>query len=101
MMGFTEKLLDFAGRKERLIARAAQQRAEIAAAVLRWDKPISVLDRGLAAARFLKEHPLVVVAASTAVIVLGRRNLLRWTGRGLIAWRAWRSVNAWTRRVDM
>jgi len=29
---------------------------------------------------------------------VGRRGLLHWIGRGLVAWRTWRALGAWVRR---
>jgi hypothetical protein len=97
MIGFSGHLLELARRKERLIIRAGEQRAEVAAALRRWEKPVSVLDRGIAAVHFLKEHPLLAAGVFGAAMALGRRRLLIWAGRGLIAWRAWRAVDDWAR----
>ena len=95
---FAGKQTELARRRERLIARAAQQRAGIATAFQRWEKPAGVLDQGITAARFLKSHPLLLAAVVAVAVVLGRRNLLAWAGRGFVAWRTWRSVEAWGRR---
>jgi len=94
----TSDLIEFARHKERLIARAEQQRTVISASVLRLRKAISIVDRGLAIARYLKAHPIVVAIAVSAAAVVGRRNLLRWAGRGWVAWRFWRSASRWTRQ---
>lgn len=95
---FADKRMELALRRERLVTQAEAQRAQIAAAFRRWEKPAGVLDRGVEAARFLKSHPLLLAAAIGVAAALGRRRLLRWTGRGFVAWRAWRSIGAWVRR---
>lgn len=95
---FTDKLIEVARRKERLIARGEQQRIVISVACLRLQTPLGVLDRGIAVARYLKAHPLVLGAGVAVVAIVGRRNLLRWVGRGLFVWRAWRSVDTWARK---
>lgn len=95
---FTERLIELARRKERLIARAEQQRAIIAQAYHRWQKPASLVDRGIAVVGFLRLHPLLLGVGLAAMIALRRRNLLSWAGRGWMMWRAWRSVNAWARK---
>lgn len=95
---FTNGLIELARRKERLIARAEQQRIAIAVTCLKWRKPLGVVDRGVAIAHFLKAHPLVLGAGLAVAAVIGRRNLLRWAGRGVLVWRAWRSVHAWMRK---
>jgi hypothetical protein len=88
----SDHLIEFARRKERLIGRAEQQRTVIAAACLQWREPFGIADRGLAIARYLKAHPIVIVVVVSVVAVVGRRNLLRWAGRGWIVWRFWRSA---------
>ncbi len=95
-----ETLIELARRKERLIARAENQRTEIAAAFERWRKPAGVLDRGIAVAEFLRAHPVLLAAGLAAAAALGRRNLMRWVASGMIAWRAWRSVQGWVRRFN-
>lgn len=99
-MIYGERLTEIARRKEGLIARAARERAVIAAEFGAWHKPIDVLDRGIAAARFLKAHPVLVAAALAVAAVLGRRSLLRWVGRGLVVWRGWRALQVWTRSLS-
>lgn len=96
---FTGNFIELARRKERLIARTAAQRTVITAAYHRWHKPASVLDRGVAAARFLKAHPLLLAIGVAAAAAMGRRNLLYWIGRGWVAWRAARTLNAWVSRL--
>lgn len=96
---FAARQIELAGRRERLITQAELQRARIAAAARRWEKPAGVVDRGIEVARFLKSHPLLLAAAVGSAVVLGRRSLLGWVGRGFVAWRAWRSVGGWVRRL--
>jgi hypothetical protein len=96
---FTDNLIELARRKERLIARTAAQRMVIADAYQRWQKPASVLDRGVAAVRFLKAHPLLLAIGVAAAAAMGRRNLLYWIGRGWVAWRAGRTLSAWVSRL--
>lgn len=91
-MIYTERLTEIARRKESLVAKSGRERAALAAGFGVWQKPIDVIERGVAAARFLRSHPLLVAAAIVVVAVLGRRKLLRWAGRGLVAWRAWRTL---------
>ncbi len=94
----SDELIEIARRKERLIARAERQRVAIAVSCLPWRKPFAAADRVMACARFLKENPLVLGIAVTVAAIIGRRSLLRWTGRGFFVWRAWRSLDAWGRK---
>ncbi len=95
---FTDSLTELARRKERLIARAEQQRIVISASCLRLQKPLGMVDRGIAVVRYLQAHPLLLAAGILAVAAIGRRNLLSWAGRGLFIWRALRSVRLWPRK---
>ena len=95
---FTERLIELARRKERLIARTAAQRSVIADAYHRWQMPASMVDRGVAVARVLKSHPLLLAIGVAVAAAVGRRGLLHWIGRGLVAWRTWRALGAWVRR---
>lgn len=96
---FTSDLIDLARRKERLIARAGEQRAVIAVACMKWRKPFGMVDRGIAIAGYLKAHPLVLALAIAGVAVVGRRNLPRWIGRGFFVWRVWRAAGVWMRNA--
>ena len=88
-MIYTERLTEIARRKESLVAKSGRERAALASEFGVWQKPIAVIEQGLAAARFLKSHPLLVAAAVVVVAALGRRKLPRWAGRALMVWRAW------------
>lgn len=94
-------LAEITRRKERLIGRAAAQRAAMADAWHYWQQPAHAVDRGIAAARFLKSHPLLVGVGVAAAVVLGRRNLLGWISRGWVMWRALRSFTAWAKKSDI
>lgn len=96
---FTARLVELARRKERLIARTAAQRTIIADAYQRWQKPAGLVDRGLAVVRFLKSHPLLFAIAVAAAAAAGRRKLVRWAGRGWVAWRTVRTLGAWARSL--
>ncbi len=98
-MSTTERLIELARRKERLIARAGVQRAAIAGTFRRWQKPIDVADRALAVVRFFREHPLLLATVVAAAAALRRRNLAGWIGRGYAAWRAFRAFSAWSSKL--
>jgi hypothetical protein len=99
-MIYTDRLIEVARRKESLIAASARQRAMLAAELRAWQKPIGMIDRGIAATRFLKAHPALVAAGVMVAGVLGRRSLLRWVGRGVVVWRSWRALQTVVRRLN-
>jgi len=97
---FHKQTIDVARRKERLIAQCESQRLLVAQSLERWKEPARVIDRTWATVRFLRLHPAVLAVAVAAAVVLGRRHLFTWAGRGLMAWRAWRSLSRWLARAS-
>jgi len=95
MMGSQDQLLEIAHRKERLIARAEAQRVAVAASFRGLQRPIGMVDSGLAAARFLGGHPLLVAAIVATVTIFRRRGLVAVAGRAFSAWRLVRAVSTW------
>jgi len=93
--------VEIARRKERLIARCEAQRRAIADAVRALEGPISVADRGLVAARFLRAHPVVLAALVAVVVSLRGRTLLANGARVLALWRLWRTAGAWSQRFGL
>lgn len=91
-MIYTERLIDVARRKERLLADCARRRAELVAELTAWRAPIAVMERSVAATRFIRAHPVAVAAVIAAMAVLGRRHLARWARRGILIWRGWRTI---------
>ena len=91
-MMLSQKLGELSRKRAVLIARSARQRATLADELYPWQAPAATLDRALAITRFVRAHPLAVAAVGGVVAVLGRRQLLRWTGRALVVWRGWRTL---------
>lgn len=96
-----ENDLELARRKERLIAHAAAQRETIAGAFRALERPIVVIDRGVAATRFLRAHPVLVGAAVAALVVFRRRSIGGVVMRGLALWRILRSLTTWSGRIGL
>lgn len=88
----SERLIQLAERRATLIARAASQREVVARAANSWRKPLSIADRGVAAVRYLKQHPPLLFGISAAIAVLRPRAAFRWSRRGLVAWRFTRNI---------
>lgn len=78
-------------KRERLLARCAAQRDELAALTQRLDGPLKVADRGIAGVQYLREHPLLLGALVAVGTLAQRRGLLKWAQRGFVAWRAYRA----------
>jgi len=75
-------------KREALVARAAAQRAEVAAHAAGLQTLFKIGNTAMAIGRAMRRHPaLTIVAATTLLQGLARRNrLLLWAGRGLTLW---------------
>jgi hypothetical protein len=87
-------------RRERLLAKSAAQRDEVALLLAPWHAPLAIADKGLMIAAYLREHPSIVVVAVAALVVLSPKRAFRWARRAFAAWRGYRwAVNALVRAV--
>ena len=94
-------LIEIAQRRERLIARAAAQRAVIAVTFRELESPAAIADSALGMVRFLRLHPLLTaVGVTVAAVALRRQGVLSLTGRAVVVWRLWRTVSAWWSRLS-
>jgi hypothetical protein len=86
-------------RRQRLIARAAEQRAALAASGTALLPPARLADRLLSLTRVAQAHPAWTVAAAAVggVLIIRRRRAARWLGRVWMAWRAWQAARVWLR----
>jgi hypothetical protein len=91
--------IEIALRKERLLARIDAQREELASYGAHLEKPFAVADKAIQAGRYVKQRPWITAVAVLAVVLLGRRNLWRWAGKGWAIWRGWRLAQQWLQRV--
>jgi len=83
-------------RRAELIARAAQQRNDIATALGTLRTPLAVADKGMAAVAYVKNHPGIAAAAIVATAVISPRRTLRWARRAFLVWRGVRWVRSST-----
>ena len=78
-------------QRERLLARCAAQRDDLAVLAQRLDGPLRLADRGIVGVRYMRAHPLALGAVVGLVAVMRRRSLWKWAQRGFIGWRAYRA----------
>jgi hypothetical protein len=83
-------------RKQHLVARAALDRLQVGLDAVALERPLSAVDRGLAAALYLRHHPRVLMGGALATVVLFRFNVVGLLARGLVAWRTYRTLARWT-----
>ncbi|NTV97387.1 MAG: hypothetical protein HGA75_18575 [Thiobacillus sp.] len=76
-----------AQRRDRLVARAAAQRAALGQAVEPWRQPLAHLDQGLAALRYIRRHPALIVAGVALFAVFRSARIVTGLRRAWVAWR--------------
>ena len=77
-------------RRERLLARSAAQRDELALLLAPLEGPLAVADRGIAVAQYARAHPGLVVIAAAIFVVLSPKRAFRWARRAFGVWRGYR-----------
>ncbi|OGS91814.1 MAG: hypothetical protein A2Z95_07845 [Gallionellales bacterium GWA2_60_18] len=84
-------------RRGELLARIAAQRGQVADTAARWQAPLAIADRGVAAIRFLRERPLLVAGVAT-LFVIRRRGMLGLVRLGWMAWKGYRYLGSLKQR---
>lgn len=79
-------------RRERLVARSAVQRVELARELSPLSGPVSLVERGLAGIDWLRRHPVAIALGVAAVVVIRPRRILGGVLEGAAAWRIARTV---------
>ena len=83
-------LVDILERRARLVAEADAQRSGLARELTACSRALTVVDRGIAWAGWLRARPYLVVALVTAVAVLRPKLAFAWSARVLTLYRAGR-----------
>lgn len=95
----TSRLEDIARRKQALIDKAAQERAELAAACARIKSPLDVSSRLLGFGRALKTHPMIAAGVSSFLVSGYAGRLLKSSGELLRLWKLALPIwHWWTKR---
>ena len=93
------RLADLYQQQGRLLERVATQRQTIAEQCRPIQHAARVADaaqqwlRGMTG--YLRGHPLLVVAAVAAVLIVKPRRAWVWSKRGYLIWRRWRGLQRW------
>lgn len=81
------KLANLAKRREHLIAEAAAQRLMLKQQIEPLRAPLILLDRGISAVRYVKNHPAWALSTSVALLTVARPSRLsKWLQRGWVTW---------------
>lgn len=78
-------------RRAILVARADVQRLDLALNAQAWQKPLALVDRGIALLRRVRKHPATLLLGLVALAFLNRKRPGRLLYFGGMAWRAWRA----------
>lgn len=93
-----EQRAALAARKAVLLERITLQRGEIAAIGEHLKKPFALADKLVQAGHYVQGRPWIAGVAVALTVVLARRNLFRWVGRGWTLWRGWRFASRWLKQ---
>lgn len=91
-MPMNQQILEVMQRRAELLARIASQREQMAEIREDFKTPLALADKGLAAVRYLRSHP-VLVAAVAALFVIRRRGVF---ALAMGAWRVWKGYRSIT-----
>ncbi len=85
-------------RRQQLLRQSSELRDRLQAHSAGLVPVLRGADRAWAAGIWLREHPLLPLAAVLLLALRRPRGVLRWARRGWSAWQLWRRVRAaWTR----
>jgi hypothetical protein len=95
----SRRLDELALRRERLVSRAAEQRAALAVGASALLPSVRLGDRLTSIGRAVCSHPAWAVAGAVALgaVLIRRGRATVWLGRAGMAWRAWQMVQVWLR----
>jgi hypothetical protein len=88
----SQRLIELAVRRERLVARIAAQRGELSGYLVPVKNACAVADKGVAAARYLQRHPWLVASAVAVTVAVRPRKAITWLKRGWFAWKFVRNL---------
>lgn len=80
------ELNEVTARRKLLVAQSALQRATLVQGVAPWQSRLALLDRGLAAVRYVRRYPVALAAAGLLVAALRPHRAAGWLQRGWLLW---------------
>ena len=81
---------DILERRARLVVEAESQRKVLAGELAACGSVLTVVDRGIAWAGWLRARPYLIVAVVTAIAVMRPKLAIAWSARIVTLWRAGR-----------
>lgn len=90
-----DRQLVLALRKASLLERIESQRNQLAANCEPLKKPLSLADKLVEVSAYVRQRPWIAGAGVALAVILRRRNVFRWIGRGWTVWRGWQLAKRW------
>ena len=87
-----KKLTRLAEQREHLVAQAAAQRSALAHNLVPWREPLALADRGVAALRYVRRHPVWLLGAVLVIAALRTRRAGKWTRFAWVGWQVGRRL---------
>jgi len=79
-------------RRKLLLAQSALQRATLVQEIAPWQPRLALLDRGIAALRYVRRYPGALAAAGLLVAALRPHRSAAWLERGWVLWQVGRGL---------
>jgi hypothetical protein len=81
------KLQKLAVQRHHLIAQAASQRQLLAQDSHSLHQPLAMMDKALAALRYIKHHPIYIAGGGAALLSIAKPSGIgKWCRRGWLVW---------------
>jgi hypothetical protein len=80
------KLIQLAEHRTTLVARVAIQRVELSQTLAPWRGSLAMVDEGLVAMRYIRNHAALLVGVAAFVVPLRPLRVARWLRRGWVVW---------------
>jgi hypothetical protein len=88
----TDRLIELAERRARLVARAAIQRDDLLQILSSWRSPLAMADQGLLVVHYIRSYAGLVADVATFLAPLRSWRIAKWVRRGWLVWRMSRAV---------
>jgi hypothetical protein len=75
-----------AARRDRLLALIAAQRERLAQDAEPLRRRLAIVDQGLQAVRYVRQHPLLLAGAGALLLLTRPRGAVAWLRRGWMGW---------------
>jgi len=85
-----QRLVAIEAKRARLLERAARDREHLAQTLQSWARPLSFIDRGVEAVRYVISRPPLLAGAAFVLALLRPRRTLKWAQRAWALWQGYR-----------